>query len=80
MIQEMKANEEQLQVEISALRNVRWFWGPTIAKLQSKWINTIKDLKEAMEGKAANDFQDTLTPIQFKQATNYFIEHPYDFI
>ena len=77
---ESKSTEEQLQVEISELRNVKWFGEPTIAKLKSKWINTIKELKVAMENKKANDFQDTLTPIQFKQASNYFIEHPYDYI
>lgn len=33
-----------------------------------------------MDNKTASDFQDTLTPIQFKQASNYFIEHPYDYI
>lgn len=33
-----------------------------------------------MDNKTSRDFQDTLTPIQFKQATNYFIEHPYDFV
>lgn len=73
-------NEEQLQVEISELRNVKGFGEPTIAKLKSKWINTIKDLKIAMEGKKSVDFQDILNPIQFKQASNYFIEHPYDYI
>ena len=77
---EAQANETQIQVEISELKNVKGFWEPTIDKLKSKGINTIKELKMAMDNKTSRDFQDTLTPIQFKQATNYFIEHPYDFV
>ena len=79
-MEETKASENQLQVEISELKNVKGFGDPTIAKLKSKGINTIKELKLAMDNKTAGDFQDTLTPIQFKQASNYFIEHPYDYI
>ncbi len=80
LVAESNSNEEQLQVEISELRNVKGFGDPTIAKLKLKGINTIKDLKLAMDNASAKDFQDTLTPIQFKQASNYFIEHPYDYI
>lgn len=70
----------QIQVEISELRNVRGFWDATITKLRDNGINTITDLKEKMTNKTANDFQEIFTPIQFKQAQNYFIEHPYDYI
>lgn len=33
-----------------------------------------------MEGKWPMEFTDILNPIQFKQATNYFISHPYDYV
>lgn len=62
---------------MSELRNVKGFWEPTIAKLRENGINTITQLRDKMEGKTALEFQDILTPIQFKQATNYFIENPY---
>lgn len=69
----------QNEIEISELRNVKGFGEATIAKLRTKWINTIKDLYNDMQNKTAADYQDTFTPIQFKQAQNYFIEHPYDY-
>lgn len=71
---------KQLEVEISELRNVRWFGDATITKLKDNWINTISDLRNKMENKTANDFQDILTPIQFKQAQNYFLENPYSYV
>ena len=75
-----EAEAIQSEVEISELRKVKWFWDANIAKLKEKEINTIKELKLAMDNKTAKDFQDTLTPIQFKQAQNYFIENPYSVI
>ena len=77
MVKLSEATAEQSEVEISELLNVKGFWEATIAKLREKWIRTIKQLKEEMNWKTAKDFQETLTPIQFKQATNYFIENPY---
>jgi nucleotidyltransferase/DNA polymerase involved in DNA repair len=80
MVQLKEATNEQTEVEISELWKVKGFWEATIAKLREKGIATIKDLKSQMDNKTARDFQDTLTPIQFKQAQNYFIEHPYDIL
>lgn len=80
MVKKLAVTGEQLQVEISELGKVKGFWEPTIAKLRENGITTIKELKTIMDGKTPMEFTHVLTPIQFKQATNYFIEHPYDYI
>ena len=80
MVAQAQAEWTQIQVEISELGKVKGFGQSTIDKLLSKWITTIKELKDKMDGSTAKDFQDTLTPIQFKQAQNYFIENPYDYV
>jgi len=80
MVEQAQVTGEQVQVEISELNKVKGFGQSTIDKLRSKWIKTIKELKDKMDGSTARDFQDTLTPIQFKQAQNYFIENPYDYV
>lgn len=80
MVAEAQITGEQIQVEISELNKVKWFWQSTIDKLRASWIKTIKELKDKMDGSTAKDFQETLTPIQFKQAQNYFLENPYDYV
>lgn len=70
----------QMEVEISELRNVKGFWDATITKLKDNGIKTITELRNKMYNKTAWDFQEIFTPIQFKQAQNYFLEHPYDYV
>lgn len=80
MVAKAQAEGTQVQIEISELGKVKWFWQATIDKLLNSGVKTIKDLKDKMEWKIARDFQEVLTPIQFKQAQNYFIENPYDYV
>ena len=68
------------EVNIGELKSVKWFWESTLLKLKDKGINTIKELYEAMQWHTSHSFQDVLTPIQFKQVQNYFIENPYKII
>lgn len=68
------------EVNIWELRQVKWFWESTLLKLKEKGISSLRQLYEAMQWETSHSFQDVLTPIQFKQAQNYFVENPYKII
>lgn len=80
LVAQSKVTTEELQVNVSELKNVKGFWETTITKLRDNWITTLKELKERMDATNLKDFQDVLTPIQWKQAQNYFIENPYSYV
>lgn len=76
LVQNLALEGRQIEVEISELANVKWFGETTVGKLKDNWINTIGELKARIENKTFQECGELLTPIQFKQALNYFIEHP----
>ena len=80
MLKFQKADENQKEISISELKNIKGFWEPTIAKLKDNWINTIQELKKFMEGKSPQQMGEILNPVQYKQAKNYFIDNPYEFL
>ena len=80
MLKRLSLEGKQVDVEISELRWVKGFGDATITKLKDNWINTISELRKKMEGKTAMEFTEIFTPIQFKQAQNYFLENPYSYV
>lgn len=63
----LEAKVLENQIQVSELKNVKWFWEKTIATLLHNWITTLTQF-EALEEQEAYKF---LTPVQFHQIHLY---------